>query len=199
MTPLQSGAAHLTAALEDEDEIIGQGPSIFLEQVADSSPTPTIPIEGQETMVVTDPTIAAAAKPKPGGLAAPVSGVPGSVAASRSVSPAPSLEAILLDRKRRLAAAGGQSSPPSAIVTASLPGPAVEIRPALPRVTTSGVKGTRFKSSPLGGFDRHGVVVAEKVKENIRSQNVSEEDVRIPDDKDKVGPDKKAEEGGEGS
>jgi metal transporter CNNM len=52
------------------------------------------------------------------------------------------------------------------------------------------MKGTRFKSSPLGGFDRHGVVVAEQVKADIRSQDVSQEDVRIPDDKDKVGPDK---------
>jgi metal transporter CNNM len=57
-------------------------------------------------------------------------------------------------------------------------------------MTTPSVKGTRFKSSPLGGFDKHGVVVAEQVKADIRSQNVSQEDVRIPDDKDKVGPDK---------
>jgi metal transporter CNNM len=63
-------------------------------------------------------------------------------------------------------------------------------------MATPGLKGTRFKSSPLGGFDSHGVVVAEKVKEDIRSQNVSQEDVRIPDDKDKVGPDKKESEDG---
>jgi metal transporter CNNM len=63
-------------------------------------------------------------------------------------------------------------------------------------LTTPSVKGTRFKSSPLGGFDTHGVVVAEQVKADIRSQNVSQEDVRIPDDKDKVGPDKGENDGG---
>jgi metal transporter CNNM len=64
-------------------------------------------------------------------------------------------------------------------------------------MATPSMKGTRFKSSPLVGFDRHGVVVAEQVKAGIRSQDVSQEDVRIPDDKDKVGPDKM--EGGDGS
>jgi metal transporter CNNM len=169
--------------LEDADEITGQGPLIVLEQAVDSPPAPVVPVEAHETAGNDN------AKPKSTGLVAPASAVPGSVAASRSVSPAPSLEAILLDRKRRLAAAGGHSPPPTVPIAPQ--GLTPEIRPPNPRVTTSSVKGTRFKSSPLGGFDRHGVVVAEKVKENIRCQNTSQEDVRIPDDKDKVGPDKK--------
>jgi len=125
----------------------------------------------------------------------PASAVPGSVVGSRSASPAPSLEAILLDRKRRLAAAGAQSS--QSTIPISSPIPTTEIRPSNSRMTTPSMKGTRFKSSPLGGFDRHGVVVAEQVKAGVRSQDVSQEDVRIPDDKDKVGPDKM--EGGNGS
>ncbi|KAF8966793.1 hypothetical protein BDZ97DRAFT_1806478 [Flammula alnicola] len=133
---------------------------------------------------------------------------------SRSASPAPTLEAILLDRKRRLAAASAQSSgsntasvtaspapgvvhtasqvdnatPASVIAPSPAPStgamhsvpskdillPSAPVSPA-PSVGGTGVvasrnvhgtqaKGTRFKSSPLGGGERTGVVVAEQVK-----------------------------------
>ncbi|KAJ6606809.1 hypothetical protein B0H10DRAFT_2074456 [Mycena sp. CBHHK59/15] len=59
------------------------------------------------------------------------------------------------------------------------------------------VKGTRFKSSPLGGGERTGVVVAEKVKEQIGGGDVLEvtesetklgsEEGRIAGEKDKEG------------
>jgi metal transporter CNNM len=171
--------APLTAALEDAGEIPKQGPSIILEAI---DPTPLV--NSVEEAGVTDRV----KSNKPVSLVVPVSAVPGSGAASRSVSPAPSLEAILLDRKRRLAAASGHSTPP--IVPTLSPGPIPEIRPPNPRMATTGVKGTRFKSSPLGGFDKHGVIIAEKVKEEIRNQNVSQDDVRIPDDNNKAGLDK---------
>jgi len=180
----------LTAALEDEGE---EGPLIFLDPVIDSSPTLTTPAEGALNDIVL--------MPKSSTLAPPASAVPGSVAASRSVSPAPSLEAILLDRKRRLAAAGSQNPLPAPAFPTSPPCPTPEIRSPIsmpmPRVATPNVKGTRFKSSPLGGFDSHGVVVAEKVKQDIRNRNGSQEYIRIPHDKDKVGPDK--EDDGRGS
>lgn len=86
---------------------------------------------------------------------------------SRTTSPAP-LEAVLLDRKRRLIGTAGAA--PSAVAsTASLGGTAGPSTPtgmALARNAPS-VKGTRFKSSPLGGLERAGVVVAEKVKEGV--------------------------------
>ncbi|KDR71746.1 hypothetical protein GALMADRAFT_253492 [Galerina marginata CBS 339.88] len=129
---------------------------------------------------------------------------------SRSASPAP-LEAILLDRKRRLAAAhvqtsgslAGPGSPALAGVAAGLgggsvnasvaPSPAPSSHVNSPRsssppaspptavgsgagiggaAASGGIrsghatvaKGTRFKSSPLGGGERAGVVVAEQVK-----------------------------------
>ncbi|KAF9546037.1 DUF21-domain-containing protein [Agrocybe pediades] len=132
-------------------------------------------------------------------------------APSRSASPAPPLEAILLDRKRRLAAAHGQTpgavilglnSPSvsmaggaSAAATAgsghlvaspspspglggtpggggvstplgapALNSPSISKSTGASSVSGSGAKGTRFKSSPLGGFERSGVVVAEQVK-----------------------------------
>ena len=170
--------APLTAALEDAGEVPRRGPPIILEAI---DPTPLV--NSVEEAGVTDRV-----KSKPVGLIVPASAVSGSVAASRSVSPVPSLEAILLDRKRRLAAASGHSTPP--IVPTPPPGPITESRPPNPRMATSSTKGTRFKSSPLGSFDRHGVIIAEKVKEDIRSRNVSQEDVRIPDDI-KAGLDKK--------
>jgi len=174
--------APLPVALEDTAENNGQVPPVFLEKAIDIPPPPIIILDSHE--IAGNDT-----KAKSSGVAAPASAMPGSVTVSRSVSPAPSLKAILLDRKRRLAAAGSQTPP--TIPSSSL-GPPLEIRPPNARVTTPNIKGTRFKSSPLGGFDRHGVVVAEQVKADIQSQNIGQEDVRIPDDKDKVGPDKGA-------
>ncbi|KAJ7084731.1 hypothetical protein C8R43DRAFT_1244992 [Mycena crocata] len=120
---------------------------------------------------------------------------------SRSVSPAPSLEAILRDRKRRLGAvatapAGSIGAPATSTASVNLP----VVNPGVSaRVTPAAVKGTRFKSSPLGGGERTGVVVAEQVKEQMGGggPDVSEsetkagtEDGRIAGEKDKEGPDK---------
>lgn len=92
------------------------------------------------------------------------------MAASRSASPAPSLEqAILAERMRRVVSGSSTPAP----------------------------KGARFKSSPLTG-DRTGVVVAERVKQRYtqsdngheRGQNVAEMDGRIPNfERDRDGPD----------
>ncbi len=61
---------------------------------------------------------------------------------SRSASPAPSLEqAIRVERKRRAASASGNQT---------------------------AVKGGWFKSSPLNGGEKHGVIVAERVKRGMQ-------------------------------
>lgn len=180
----------LTPAIEDEEREAVQSPSmptVIPEAIIDS--LPPIPLEDAAASTVDN--AAKKSKSLPTGAVPTTSIVPGSVAASRSGSPAPPLEAILLDRKRRLVAAGGiQIVPPPSIV---LPVPASGGPvPANSRVSTPiSVKGQRFKSSPLGGGERTGVVVAEKLKENlVLSHTGSQEDVRIPDDKDKAGPDK---------
>ena len=94
---------------------------------------------------------------------------------SRSASPAPSLEqAILVERKRRAASSSGNQT---------------------------AMKGGWFKSSPLNGGERHGVIVAERVKrdmvpvfvagdDELPQSQVGAGDARIPDEKDKEGPDK---------
>ncbi|KAI9570083.1 hypothetical protein HD554DRAFT_2086717 [Boletus coccyginus] len=113
-------------------------------------------------------------------------------AASRSVSPAPSLEAILLDRKRRLAAAGKDGGPmiaPSTLGTNENYDARV---PALRAPITSPKGTSKFKSSPLGGGEQTRVIIAEKVK-HVKDQ---EEGVRIPDEMDKVAPDKKEDDSG---
>jgi len=63
------------------------------------------------------------------------------------VESAPALEAILLDRKRRLIASTATSTGGNAISLPITQG-AVDVRPR-----GTGVKGTMFKSSPLGGED----------------------------------------------
>ncbi|KAF9236790.1 hypothetical protein BU15DRAFT_88995 [Melanogaster broomeanus] len=118
------------------------------------------------------------------------SALPGSVSSpsSRSGSPAPSLEAILLDRKRRLTAAavagkdtGSVSMPSTPITTESR-----DAKASMLRVVTPILKGTsKFKSSPLGGGDRTGIVVAEKVKQEMKDQE------GVPDETEKAGPGKK--------
>ncbi|TFK51438.1 DUF21-domain-containing protein [Heliocybe sulcata] len=109
----------------------------------------------------------------------PASGVPANVAADhRSASPAPSLEAILLDRKRRMA--GGSGSPPGGARPQA--GPAEG--PRIVRVATpTGGKGSRFKSSPLSGSENSGGAAAERVKGQSDA-------TRIPGGKEKEGPDK---------
>lgn len=121
-----------------------------------------------------EPAMDGNSKIPPSSLAAPVPSraIPTSLLPAptpRSTSPVPSLEAILLDRKRRLNAASGVGSGTSSS-TASLP---VVLPPATGIVspdarqrtgTATNVKGMRFKSSPLGGDNKSGVVVAEKVK-----------------------------------
>jgi len=125
-------------------------------------------------------------------LATPVPGK----ASPKLVAPIPrntSLEVILLDRKRRLTVA---SSTPNS--TASLPLAPPPLSGAIGATAdahqrTSGLaiaKGTRFKSSPLGGGDRSGVVVAEKVKEEMgvgRTKQQLNVEHRIPDPKEKEG------------
>ncbi|KZT63556.1 DUF21-domain-containing protein [Daedalea quercina L-15889] len=108
------------------------------------SPTSSPPLSPSAITPLPPPMLAASSKPS-----------------SRSASPSPSLEhVIMLERKRRAASAGA----------GSMPAP----------------KGLRFKSSPLTG-DRTGVIVAEQLK---RVKGASEEDGSIPrPEKDKEGPD----------
>lgn len=100
-------------------------------------------------------------------------------AVSPSPSPGPALEAILLDRKRRLAAASSHTSGPGGNIRPSSSSASsmasmsvsqskeglIQVPPGSPKnVHGASVKGTRFKSSPLGGAERTGVVVAEQIK-----------------------------------
>jgi metal transporter CNNM len=115
--------------------------------------------------------------------------VPGSVSApgTRSSSPAPSLEAILLERKRRLTAAreSGTSSPP-------VPLPSEVRSPALPHVPTVSIKG-KFKSSPLTGGERSRIVVPDQVMQDTMTTADKE---RILDEGDDVAHDKKEDDSG---
>jgi metal transporter CNNM len=141
---------------------------------------------------------------------------------SRTASPAPStptpaLEAVLLDRKRRLAAAGvhSASSTPGIVHVASQannagaiasPAPGAgggvgglslsipmslsaskEASPTASSAASVGgagavvkgatpAKGTRFKSSPLGGGERAGVVVAEQVNAAYSKDGAGDEE-----------------------
>lgn len=94
---------------------------------------------------------------------------------TRPSSPAPSLEAILLDRKRRLAAAKE-----SGTSLAPVPTPSDMRSPAMLRVPTVSTKVGKFKSSPLTGGERGRIFVAEEVP-NMTGAPYGE---RIPDKKE---------------
>ncbi|KAJ7631622.1 hypothetical protein DFH06DRAFT_1223649 [Mycena polygramma] len=184
-------AGHPSASIAQ----LGPIPGVIIERSASPSPslTPTVPDEPAAEMKKPIPTPANAAAL---GLAA---SLPHVGPASRSVSPAPSLEAILLDRKRRLVGAASVPTVGSpAMSTASLNVPSVAGVPpgTAARVAPAAVKGTRFKSSPLGGGERMGVVVAEQIKEQKSVGGEDAETVletaedRIAGEKDKEGPDK---------
>ncbi|KAJ6601131.1 hypothetical protein DFH09DRAFT_969690 [Mycena vulgaris] len=163
----------------------------------DPAPVPTPAPEVQKPVPVSMPVNAL-------GLTASPSHV-GS--ASRSVSPAPSLEAILLDRKRRLGAAA--TAPTGSVGAGVTSTTSVNVPPiaggtvgASARAVPATVKGARFKSSPLGGGERTGVFVAEQVKEQMNAEGtggleisdpetkLGSEEGRIAGEKDKEGPDK---------
>lgn len=162
-------------------------PPMIVEQPSSSPPQVPSPSNEEHTSTVAldskSKSLPPAAVTSSSGLAAPVP-----VTITRSTSPAPSLEAILLDRKRRL---GATTSLPSATVASSvgsssslaLPTAAGPAMSSGISVRTGSVKGTRFKSSPLGGGDRNGVV---KVKENTvalqdEDKTSNREDRRRPD------------------
>ena len=120
---------------------------------------------------------------------------------TQTISTPPTLEAILLERKRRAPStnASNSSSPvpfgphnnpafisPSPVpsagsfgLTHSVPGNPVtlltvggNVTPLAMRAVHGSGKGSMFKSSPLGGGDRAGVVVAEQVKAARKSEDV---------------------------
>ena len=102
-----------------------------------------------------------------------------------SSAAAPSLEAVLLDRKRRLAAGGGQTSATPMPFPSQKSSSAVfeQQRPATAPRVGSNIKG-KFKSTPLEGGERSGMVVAEKVKEDLRNFRA---EVSFPDKMNKAG------------
>ncbi|KAF8556699.1 DUF21-domain-containing protein [Imleria badia] len=118
-----------------------------------------------------------------------------SPAAPRSASPVPSLEAILLDRKRRLVAAAAAGKDTSPMAAPSVPGTSENYDARVPVLRAPAIsKGTsKFKSSPLGGGERTGVVIAEKVRQDIKGHD---EDIRIPGGMDKTAPVKKEDDSG---
>jgi metal transporter CNNM len=192
--------AAINHAADGSDALTQPLPVVIIERNT-PSPTPSL------TPTVPDDPVADMKKPAP--VHAPPLGLAASLGnVSRSVSPAPSLEAILLERKRRLGAAGtapGTIGSP-AMSTASVNVPSVVVGagggPAgsAARLVPATVKGARFKSSPLGGGERIGVVVAEQVKEQMEGGGELEvsdpetmlgvEEGRIPGERDKEGPDK---------
>ncbi|KAI0643240.1 DUF21-domain-containing protein [Trametes meyenii] len=142
-----------------------------------SAPAPVIPADSM--LAVTNMARARSMQSGAGNSGIAVIPVPPTLAhgfgpPSRSASPAPSLEqAIMVERKRRAASGSGNQS---------------------------AIKGGWFKSSPLNGGERAGVVVAERVKRDLHPDAFAGEtgdavggttesnDVRKPDEKERVGP-----------
>ncbi|KAK7467311.1 hypothetical protein VKT23_004368 [Stygiomarasmius scandens] len=143
----------------NRQRMTGRGPpSIIVEQHSSTSdPSPNDkPLQHVELKAPT-PIVAPIPRVTIAQPTAKLSGDP----SSRSASPAPSLEAILMDRKRRGGATGGPTVASNLLAPGNVTGPAG--RPGAP-------KGTRFKSIPLVG-ERAGVIVAEQIRQNPALNN----------------------------
>jgi metal transporter CNNM len=142
----------------------------------DNSSTPAFP---SETMPIPLP-VAAGTEGKTKSL--PLSTIP----PSRTTVPAPPLETALLERKRRLV---GTASRPSSPVgsTVNLIATGASAAPAIAPVRGAHMKGSRFKSSPLGTGDSAGV---ERVNEGGRgaagANEVEEKEVKGGDEEGRM-------------
>jgi metal transporter CNNM len=207
-TPTTSSAAPAIGnhSAESQDEPQTPSTAVGSDTMTILAPSPVLPHSDVPVIAPTTlhhPTLAEGIfKSIPFGVA---SAVP---AMSRSASPAPSLEAILLDRKRRLNAgnaatvAGTSSSGAGGNLLAApltLPGAASSRNPS--------IKG-KFKSRALRGGESAGIVIAEQVKGGLPGDGTgglaakvasegavskSDDDAgteRILSPKDKEGPDK---------
>ncbi|THU82607.1 DUF21-domain-containing protein [Dendrothele bispora CBS 962.96] len=187
----------------------GGPPSIIIEQYTPTSTPSVLPPEESSlrNVELKAPTPIVAPIPKVTIVQpVPTAKLSNGAASSRSTSPSPSLEAILLDRKRRVVTGGSGGSPS---VVASAPGSVSNllvhpgnVPPSVPGGRVGAPKGTRFKSSPLVG-ERGGVVVAEQIKQSFVPNGPGdssggdnaivmqdEADERISREKQKEGPDK---------
>ncbi|KIK54731.1 hypothetical protein GYMLUDRAFT_206199 [Collybiopsis luxurians FD-317 M1] len=185
-----------------EDQVVRGPPSIIIEQHSpdaspSSSPPDASPPVRSPVPEIANPKAVRVSSAQPT-ILSPVARVTSAAPpGSRSVSPAPSLEAFLLDRKRRQGVSGSGSP---ALLPASLPpsNAGLVVPPVGVRATPS-LKGTRFKSTPLGGIDKPVVVTeifdgesnpySDPQGGQDRTPGTNDES-RIPDGKDKEGPDK---------
>ena len=148
--------------------------------------------ENHFSSVVTAPAPAPARLTPSAPLLRPQTALP-----TQTMSTLPTLEAILLERKRRASNTNASNSsspvPSGPHINPTRPVPSVGSpglihsvpgSPAAPsRVVHSSGKGTRFKSSPLGGGDRVGVVVAEQVKAAKKSEDLQSPDQEHREDR----------------
>jgi len=142
------------------------------------------------SLVVIAPALARITSSASLGVSPQVSAIQTAPPTPTGAPPAPFLEAILLERRRRLMATSSNVSNSSTPVQFgphnNSPSPALSANLAtlnegsvapLTLIAARGVhnssgKGTMFKSSPLGGGDRVGAVVSERVKAAKKSEDV---------------------------
>ncbi|KAF5376366.1 hypothetical protein D9757_008634 [Collybiopsis confluens] len=191
--------ATASTPIEAEQEYPIRGPpSVIVEQHSSDSSSNSFPPDAlfpiQSSLLELPSPKAVKISPGLPTILSPVAKVASAVPlGSRSASPAASLEAILLDRKRRIGTSGAvspaivlPSGTPTSSAVQSVSGP-TGIR------TTPSLKGARFKSTPLGGMDRAGTVPEMSdtaAEDHLTGTN---DESRIPDGKDKEGPDKEDE------
>lgn len=165
------------ANMEILEPVVGanrQAPMIVAQK--DNSSTPAVPIEATPVPL----PVAAGTEGKTKSL--PLSTIP----PSRTTVPAPPLETALLERKRRLV---GTASRPSSPVgsTVNLGATGASATPAIAPVRGAHMKGSRFKSSPLGTGDSAGV---ERVNEGghggAGANEVEEKEVKGGDEEGRM-------------
>jgi metal transporter CNNM len=157
------------ANIEMPDPVVGanlQAPTVIVQN--DNLSSPAVPSE--TTSVLLPPGVGAEGKTKSSPLSA----------SSRAAAPAPPLETALVERKRRLV--GTLSRPTSPVgSTVNLAATGAPAAPAIASARSGHMKGSRFKSSPLGTGEGAGV---EKINEG--AHEVEEKEVKEGDEQGRI-------------
>lgn len=151
-TPEKAGQNIVEAEESEKKEI-----TAIVEAISDAPPSPTAdsPHASPDSPEATDDSMIMPVRPKKRSLSGRSPGTV-STPASRSASPAPSLEAVLYGRKRGLRGEGGTASPapvpvPTNLAFTPMTEGARELRSPVARPPSA--KANRFKSSPLTSSD----------------------------------------------
>ncbi|EIW77793.1 DUF21-domain-containing protein [Coniophora puteana RWD-64-598 SS2] len=188
---LEKAGQDIAEAKESEQKEV----PVVAESIPEAPPSPTagFPDTSPDSPMETDDNLSTPERVKKASFSGRIPGT-ASTPASRSVSPAPSLEAYLYGRKRGMRE-GATPSPapvpvPSSLAFTPMTEGARELRAPVPRPPSS--KGSKFKSSPLTSSDPTTLLTEDAGATSLNETHGE----RMPDKPEADTPDRKEHDAG---